>query len=61
MVPNLTSAEVAGHTLDELLFAVPRAFGLKAFAQRISICFLDDVVRVSMMFVTLYLASIVTP
>ena len=49
MVPDPTNAEVASYTLDELLFAVPQAFGLKTFARRISICLLEDIVRVSMM------------
>jgi len=49
MVPDPINAEVASYTLDELLFAVPEAFGLKTFAQRISICLLEDVVRVSML------------
>ena len=55
MVPDPINAKVASYTLDELLFAVPESFGLKTFAQRISICLLDDVVRVSMMFVNLFL------
>ena len=49
MVPAPTNADVASYTMDELLFAVPQAFGLKTFAQRIAICLLDDIVRVSMM------------
>jgi hypothetical protein len=53
MVPDPINAEVASYTLDELLFAVPGAFGLKTFARWISICLLDDVVRVSMLFVNL--------
>jgi hypothetical protein len=55
MVPDPINAEVASYTLDELLFAAPEAFGLKTFAQRISICLLEDVVRVSMLFVNLFL------
>ena len=55
MVPDSINAKVASYTLAELLFAVPKAFGLKTFAQRISICLLDDVVRVSMLFVNLFL------
>ena len=55
MVPDPTNAMVASHTLNELLFAVPEAFGLKTFAQRISICLLDDIVRISMLFVNLFL------
>ena len=54
MVPDPINAEVASYTLNELLFAVPEAFGLKAFAQRISICLLDDAVRVSMLLVNLF-------
>lgn len=49
MVPNPINAEVASYTLDELLFAVPEAFGLKSFALRVSICLLDDIVRLSML------------
>ena len=55
MVPDPINAKAASYALDELLFAVPEAFGLKTFAQRISICLLDDVVRVSMLFVNLFL------
>ena len=55
MVPDPINAEVASYTLAELLFAVPEAFGLKTFAQRIAICLLDDAVRVSMLFVNLIL------
>lgn len=55
MVPDPINAEVASYTLDELLFAVPKAFGLKTFARRISICLLEDAVRVSMLFVNLFL------
>lgn len=49
MVPAPTNAEVAAYTMDELLTAVPETFGLKTFAQRASICLLDESVRVSMM------------
>ena len=55
MVPDPVNAEVASYTLNELLFAVPDVFGLKTFAQRISICLLDDPVRISMLFVNLFL------
>ena len=55
MVPDPINMEVASYTLNELLFAVPDALGLKTFAQRISICLLDDIVRVSMLFVILFL------
>jgi hypothetical protein len=55
MVPDPINAEVASYTLNELLFAVPEAFGLKTFAQRIAICLLEDAVRISMLFVNLFL------
>ena len=58
MVPDPINAEVASYTLDELLFAVPEVFGLKTFAQRISICLLDDAVRVSMLSVNLFLTQL---
>ena len=58
MVPNPINAEVASYTLDELLFAVPEAFGLKTFARRVSICLLEDRVRLSMLFVNLIFTSL---
>lgn len=51
MVPDPTNTEIAGYTTDELLSAVPETFGLKMFVQRIIICLLDDIVRVSIMLV----------
>ena len=54
MVPDPINAEVASYTLNELWFTVPEAFGSKAFAQRISICLLDDAMRVSMLLVNLF-------
>ena len=60
MVSDPINAEVASYTLAELLFAVPEAFGLKTFAQRIAICLLEDPVRISMMFVNLLLLYLLT-
>jgi hypothetical protein len=49
MVPNETNKEVAYHTTQELICAVPEAFGLKAFAERVVITLLDDKLRVAFM------------
>ena len=50
MVPEDSNHELADNTLDELLSAVPEAFGLKAFSKRVSIALLDDIVREAMMY-----------
>ena len=48
-VPTPTNREVAGYTMAELLHSVPSAFGIKAFASRITICCLEDRVRIATM------------
>ncbi|PPQ96008.1 hypothetical protein CVT26_016170 [Gymnopilus dilepis] len=50
MVPEDSNHELADNTLDELLSAVPEAFGLKAFAKRVSIALLDNIVREAMIY-----------
>ncbi|KDR72939.1 hypothetical protein GALMADRAFT_73434 [Galerina marginata CBS 339.88] len=50
MVPADSNHELAGYTLDELLCAMPEAFGLKAFGVRVSVCLMDDIVREGMMY-----------
>jgi len=49
MIPATTNRDVAGYTVDELLHSVPAAFGIKAFANKIVICTLEEHVRVAMM------------
>jgi hypothetical protein len=49
MVPADSNYKTARHTLAELLAAVPEAFGLKAFAEKIAICLMEDRVREAMM------------
>jgi hypothetical protein len=49
MVPAKSNHDTAAHTLNELLAAVPQAFGLKNFGQRIAISLMDDIVRKAMM------------
>ncbi|KAK0462534.1 uncharacterized protein EV420DRAFT_1735087 [Desarmillaria tabescens] len=49
MVPAQTNHDVASLTTEELLHVVPESFGIKNFARRISICLLDDRVRITMM------------
>jgi hypothetical protein len=51
MVPAQSNYETAQQTFNEFLAAVPKAFGLKDFAEKLVICLLEDVVRASMMFV----------
>ncbi|KAF8966173.1 hypothetical protein BDZ97DRAFT_1658235 [Flammula alnicola] len=50
MVPAETNKEIAGYTVDELLSAAPKAFGVKAFGVRVVICLMDDIVRQAMMY-----------
>lgn len=49
MVPAESNHKLAEYTLDELLYAVPNIFGLKTFGKRVSVCLMDDRVRVAMM------------
>jgi hypothetical protein len=51
MVPAQTNKDIAGYTTDELLHVVPETFGIKNFSRNITVCLLDDPVRVAMMFV----------
>ena len=49
MVPHESNKEVAYHTTQELICAVPEGLGLKAFAERVVITLLDDRLRVAFM------------
>ncbi|KAL1741140.1 hypothetical protein HDZ31DRAFT_46073 [Schizophyllum fasciatum] len=49
MKPASSNYEVARHTTDELLFYLPKAFGIKDFARRMMICMLGDRVREAML------------
>lgn len=51
MIPAESNKEVAYHTTQELICAVPEAFGLKAFAEKVVICLLDDQLRNAFMYV----------
>jgi len=51
MIPTKVNQQVACYTMGELLSAVPEAFGLKNFAEKLSICMLEDRVREAMMLV----------
>ena len=53
MVPDPANAEIAASIFDEQLSAVPETFGLKTFGRRVLICLLDDIFRISFMFVNL--------
>jgi len=50
MVPAQSNADVARYTLDELLAAAPGALGIKKFGEKVSICLMDDITRVAMMY-----------
>ena len=50
MIPAETNKEVAEHTMEEFLSAVPIRFGLRSFAVRVALCLLEDRVRVGMMY-----------
>ena len=58
MVPEQSNHEIADSTVDELLFPIPEAFGLKKFAKRLAIGLLEDKVRESMMYVVSISASV---
>jgi len=49
MIPSPSSYETARHTLNELLAAIPKAFRLRAFAEKVAICLVEDIVRKAMM------------
>ncbi|KAL1742150.1 hypothetical protein HDZ31DRAFT_66260 [Schizophyllum fasciatum] len=49
MVPSPTNAVVAHHTTEELVLRVPKVFGLKDFARRLTVCALDEHVRIAML------------
>ncbi|KAF8883027.1 hypothetical protein BD779DRAFT_1444405 [Infundibulicybe gibba] len=49
MVPAQTNHDVAGYTVEELLYALPERFGIKNLGKRITTCLLDEPVRIAMM------------
>lgn len=49
MVPDETNNLVAGYTVAELLYAVPKKFGMKSFAERVVIALLEERVRIAML------------
>ncbi|KAJ3868962.1 hypothetical protein EV359DRAFT_31171 [Lentinula novae-zelandiae] len=49
MIPAQTNHDVATYTTEELLHAVPEFFGLKNFCRRLTICALEENVRIAMM------------
>ncbi|KAF7973804.1 hypothetical protein HWV62_14172 [Athelia sp. TMB] len=48
MVPAETNALVAKYTVDELLHSVPTCLGIKAAAEKIVVCALEERVRIAM-------------
>ncbi|KAJ3808301.1 hypothetical protein F5876DRAFT_67379 [Lentinula aff. lateritia] len=49
MIPAQTNRDVATYTTQELLHAVPEIFGLKNFCRRLTICAVEENVRIAMM------------
>ncbi|KAL1716371.1 hypothetical protein EV715DRAFT_205416 [Schizophyllum commune] len=49
LVPSPTNFEVAKYSVEEILYRVPNAFGLKHFARRLSVCLMGDRLREAMM------------
>lgn len=49
MIPADSNRLVANYTTDELIHVVPSSFGLKTFARNLSICALEDRVRLAML------------
>uniref|UniRef100_D8Q7B7 ER-bound oxygenase mpaB/mpaB'/Rubber oxygenase catalytic domain-containing protein n=1 Tax=Schizophyllum commune (strain H4-8 / FGSC 9210) TaxID=578458 RepID=D8Q7B7_SCHCM len=49
MKPAPSNAKVAKFTADELLFPFPKAFGIKEFGRRVTVCLMSERVRVAMM------------
>jgi hypothetical protein len=50
MLPAESNKEVADYTIAELLHVVPNAFGIKAFAKRITYALLEPRVRIAMLY-----------
>ena len=57
MIPAESNNIVAGFTIGELIYAVPKAFGLKSFAERIVAALVEPRVRIAMMWVLAFLLS----
>ncbi|KAJ7629474.1 hypothetical protein DFH06DRAFT_1225821 [Mycena polygramma] len=49
MIPAQSNHDVAKYTMDELLFMVPEALGLRSFAEGLTRCLLEDRTRIAMM------------
>lgn len=49
MVPDPINKEVAEYTTEELLYTVPKAFGIRKWVEGLTVCMLDEPVRIAMM------------
>ena len=49
MKPAPSNAKVAKFTANELLFPFPKAFGIKEFGRRMTVCLMGERVRIAMM------------
>ncbi|KAF9441672.1 hypothetical protein P691DRAFT_779721 [Macrolepiota fuliginosa MF-IS2] len=49
MTPNPINKDVATYTTEELLYLVPKAFGIRKWVEGLTICMLDEPIRVAMM------------
>jgi hypothetical protein len=51
MIPDPVNKEVSEYTAEELLYAVPTAFGIRDWVEGLTVCMLDEPVRIGMMYV----------
>ncbi|KAF5347780.1 hypothetical protein D9756_010264 [Leucocoprinus leucothites] len=49
MVPDPINNEVANYTTEELLYPIPTAFGIRNWFDGLTVCMLDEPVRIAMM------------
>jgi hypothetical protein len=49
MVPDPINRDVSSFTTEEFLYGIPEALGLKSLFRNLSICLLEDRVRLAMM------------
>jgi hypothetical protein len=49
MAPDEANHKLAEYTMDEILYSVPRSFGLREFGECAVICLLPDPVREAML------------
>lgn len=53
MFEDPVNKAIAGYTTEELLYTVPKIFGLRRWVEDLTICMLDEPIRIAMMYVLL--------